>query len=166
MINRTAIALTAAIVLLTAGATMAADGDPAEAAAEAAAAAQAKMDAARADSMAAARQMQVGKVLLQRCAQCHGEGRPAAGVSLEWVDFPQSLINVRSSQVDTLFLVEPGSPDRSYLVWKLEGHEDIFGNRMPTGPKGLPEGQLLMVRHWIEELPEPAPADTSATKEQ
>jgi hypothetical protein len=116
-----------------------------------------------ADSLAAAREMEVGKLLVQRCAQCHGEGRPAAGLSLEWADFPGSLVGVGSTQVDTLLLVEPGSPDRSYLVWKLENHDGIRGNRMPTGPKPLPDGQIQMVRSWITALQAP-PADTTGAE--
>ena len=117
---------------------------------------------AEAESARAAREMEVGRLMVQRCAQCHGEGRPAAGLSLERVHFPQSMVGVASAQVDTLSLVEPGEPDRSYLVWKLEDRDGAVGSRMPIGPKPLPEAQIELVKGWIAALPqETAPADTA-----
>jgi len=117
--------------------------------------------AAAPDSVVAALEKEAGKLMLQRCSQCHGEGRPTAGLSLERAHFPGSLVGVPSAQVDSLLLVEPGAPDRSYLVWKLESHEGIVGSRMPSGPVSLPDEQVALIRRWIEVLP-PAVADTSA----
>ncbi|MBD3366870.1 MAG: hypothetical protein GF405_01695 [Candidatus Eisenbacteria bacterium] len=153
-----------AVVLLAAGALIVhAEGTGGDAPA-AVDAAPAEISQAAADSAAAAREMEVAKLMVQRCAQCHGEGRPAAGLSLERVDFPGSMVGVPSTQIDTLLLVEPGRPERSYLVWKLRGFDDITGSRMPMGPKPLPEGQIQLVDDWIEKLPEPAPQDTTEVR--
>jgi hypothetical protein len=45
--------------------------------------------------------------------------------------------------------VNPGDPDASYLVRKLEGAPGISGDRMPLG--GAPLGAALIadVRAWI-----------------
>jgi hypothetical protein len=60
------------------------------------------------------------------------------------------LVNVPSVEKPGLLRVNPGNPDSSYLVHKLEGRSDIVGARMPrgTGPF-LTEGQMLVIRRWI-----------------
>jgi hypothetical protein len=47
--------------------------------------------------------------------------------------------------------VDPGNPDRSYMVHKIEGRAGIVGRRMPfNGPPYLTDGQILIMRRWIE----------------
>ena len=47
--------------------------------------------------------------------------------------------------------VNPGSPDTSYMVHKLEGVPGIVGRRMPfNGPPYLTDGQIQIMRRWIE----------------
>ena len=45
--------------------------------------------------------------------------------------------------------VEPGDPDMSYLVWKIEGRSGIVGARMPLGGV-LPDENIQTIRDWIE----------------
>ncbi len=86
------------------------------------------------------------------CIQCHTSvGRaPSAGMDLTSAVSYSRLVNVASVEKPGLFRVNPGDPDASYLVHKLEGRADIVGARMPrgTGPF-LTEGQILVVRRWI-----------------
>jgi len=60
-----------------------------------------------------------------------------------------ALVGVRSAQRHDMLLVEPGRPDRSDLIRKLEGR-DIEGERMPQGREPLTEEEIDRVRRWIE----------------
>jgi hypothetical protein len=47
--------------------------------------------------------------------------------------------------------VKPGDPENSYLIHKMEGRSGIVGMKMPfNGPPFLTEGQILVVKRWIE----------------
>jgi hypothetical protein len=47
--------------------------------------------------------------------------------------------------------VKPGDPGNSYLIHKMEGRSGIVGMKMPfNGPPFLTEGQILVVKRWIE----------------
>ena len=60
-----------------------------------------------------------------------------------------SVVNVASLEVPTLDRVEPGDPDNSYLIRKLEGGPGITGSRMPFGGPFLDQPTIDMVRQWI-----------------
>jgi hypothetical protein len=87
------------------------------------------------------------------CTTCHtNQGRtPAGGLNL-LPDFSYAaLVNVASRAKPGAVLVIPGNPEGSYLVHKLEGAGGIAGGRMPrNGPPFLAEGQITIVRRWIE----------------
>jgi len=119
------------------------------------------------------------KVFSPTCAQgCHepgGEGVINTGISggtpldlSSTVDSFSSLVNVESTIDDicgatlTEFgaspcgdRVEPGEPDRSWLIVKLEGtHERIgreAGDRMPRSGPLLTQDEIDVIRQWIEE---------------
>lgn len=57
-----------------------------------------------------------------------------------------NIVNVSSRQSPTLDLVEPGDPDNSYLVRKVEGNGT--GSRMPLGG-ALSASQIQLLRDWI-----------------
>ncbi len=57
-------------------------------------------------------------------------------------------------EVPALFRVEPGNPDDSYLIRKLEGGPDIVGFQMPPtelGEAHLPQEEIDVIRQWITE---------------
>ena len=63
-----------------------------------------------------------------------------------------SIVNVSSSQVPTMDRVEPGDPDNSYLVHKIEGTAAGVGGmdtRMPLGMPVLSTTQINTIRAWI-----------------
>ncbi len=68
-------------------------------------------------------------------------------------------VNVRAFQVAGIDRIEPGNPDRSYLVRKIENAPGIAGTIMPQGCPGQPlNGALCLsaddiaaIRTWIEE---------------
>ena len=59
------------------------------------------------------------------------------------------LVNRASSEKPDLLRVNPGNPDESYLMHKLEGREGIVGGRMPLASKPFSEAALGLVRMWI-----------------
>lgn len=84
------------------------------------------------------------------CVSCHNGRNPFAPMSLQAATSYAVLVNVSSVERQELLRVNPGNPDASYLVHKLEGGPNILGARMPrgTGPF-LSEGQMLVIRQWI-----------------
>lgn len=88
------------------------------------------------------------------CVTCHSAvGRvPSAGLDLTAGNSYSRLVGVASVERPGVLRVEPGDPDSSYIVHKLEGGPNIVGARMPrgTGPY-LSDGQMLVIRRWITE---------------
>ncbi len=87
------------------------------------------------------------------CVNCHNARGSAftAGLDLSAGLSYARLVGVASAQRPALLRVAPGDPENSYLIHKLEGRQTITGIRMPrgTGPF-LTDGQMLVVRRWIE----------------
>jgi hypothetical protein len=60
-------------------------------------------------------------------------------------------VNVNATEIPSVKRVTPGDPDGSYMVHKIEGRPGIVGRRMPfNGPPYLTDGQILIMRRWIE----------------
>jgi hypothetical protein len=60
------------------------------------------------------------------------------------------IVDRASSERSTLDRIEPGDPERSYLVKKLRGDPDIAGSRMPLDrPGGLPQDQIDGIIAWV-----------------
>jgi hypothetical protein len=49
-----------------------------------------------------------------------------------------------------LFRIEPGDPDNSYLVRKVEGI-GIVASRMPLNDDPLTEGKIDLLRQWVSD---------------
>lgn len=87
------------------------------------------------------------------CVSCHTNvGRvPSGGMNLLHDVAYDQIVNVNSTQVPSLKRVNPGNPDASYMVHKIEGLPGIVGRRMPfNGPPYLTDGQIQIMRRWIE----------------
>lgn len=89
-------------------------------------------------------------IFTPRCSGCHtGSGAPQ-GLRLDTeqnsFDF---LVNQASGEMPSLMRVEPGDPDNSYLVMKIEGAPTITGGRMPLGGAALSSELINQVRDWI-----------------
>jgi hypothetical protein len=60
------------------------------------------------------------------------------------------LVNHPATENSTLDRVEPGFPERSYLIHKLRGDPSITGDRMPQdGPPYLSDEQIEGIAAWI-----------------
>ena len=88
----------------------------------------------------------------QACTNCHTDaGRtPPAGMVLRAGAAYNSLVGAASSGKPGAIRVIPGDPENSYLIHKLEGRADIAGTRMPRGNSFLTEGQILVIKRWIQ----------------
>jgi len=60
-----------------------------------------------------------------------------------------SIVGVPSVEDPSLFRVNPGDADASYLVRKIEGTAE-FGERMPRGGPPLPDATIAAIRAWID----------------
>ncbi len=78
---------------------------------------------------------------------CHAGGTPAAGLNLDSAASYTMLVGVQSSQDPGFMRVEPGDPDNSYLVQKLEGTASGGGSMPPSG--ALPQADIDTIRQWI-----------------
>ncbi len=83
------------------------------------------------------------------CTQCHAGASAPLGFSLEASVSYGNLVNVQSIEVPELVRVNPGQPDSSYIVWKVEGAQNIVGGRMPLGLSPLAPEEVQAVRDWI-----------------
>lgn len=84
------------------------------------------------------------------CVNCHNGRSAFVPLNLTPGVSYAALVNASSVERPGLLRVNPGNPDQSYLIHKLEGRSDIVGARMPrgTGPF-LSEGQILVIKRWI-----------------
>lgn len=89
-------------------------------------------------------------VFTPRCTDCHAGASAPEGLRLEEGLSHGMLVNVDSAQVPALKRVEPGNPDDSYLIHKLEGTASV-GGRMPLGGPFLSQETIDVIRQWITE---------------
>jgi hypothetical protein len=80
---------------------------------------------------------------------CHRGSDAPLGLDLSAGNARDNLVNVPSAEMPDLLRVQPGAPNSSYLVWKIEGRPDIVGERMPRGRPPLSEEQIQLIREWI-----------------
>ncbi|HVS15188.1 MAG TPA: SO2930 family diheme c-type cytochrome [Thermoanaerobaculia bacterium] len=102
------------------------------------------------------------------CAHCHNPAGPARTTSLDltFANTDPTLLGVYKSPVaagrgsgENLHDIEPGDPDRSILVYRLES--DDPGIMMPElGRALIDRAGIALIREWIAAMPDPfaAPA--------
>jgi mono/diheme cytochrome c family protein len=87
------------------------------------------------------------------CSSCHNPNGGAfrqVGLDLSTAGSYDSIVGVASREKPGLMRVAPGDAENSYLIHKLEGRTDIIGGRMPNRGPFLSDGQLAIIRRWIE----------------
>ncbi|MFQ5680096.1 MAG: hypothetical protein ACE5HP_11640 [Gemmatimonadota bacterium] len=84
------------------------------------------------------------------CTRCHTGAAAPLGLALDAGVARQNLVDVPSVEAPALKRVDPGKPDSSYVVWKIEGRAGITGGRMPLGLPPLSAAQIQAIRGWIE----------------
>lgn len=84
------------------------------------------------------------------CTNCHTGANAPRGLRLDSEENSYAfLVNRTADEIPNLMRVNPGKPDDSYLIKKLEGSADIVGARMPLGGPYLSQEQINQVRSWI-----------------
>jgi len=87
------------------------------------------------------------------CAQagCHVGASAQQGLMLDSVDNSfQDLVGIASTEAPSLLRVNPGNPDNSYLVHKIEGRSTIVGAQMPLNQPALSGPQIEAIRTWTQ----------------
>jgi hypothetical protein len=83
------------------------------------------------------------------CSKCHiGAGAPE-GLQLDAAHAYNALVGVPSVEEPSFLRVNPGNPDMSYMVLKIEGAPGIEGGQMPLGETPLPQATIDAIRQWI-----------------
>ena len=92
------------------------------------------------------------EIFSQKCIGCHnGGGTRLPGImNLTDGNSYASLVGVASIERPALQRVNPGDPENSYIIHKLEGRAGITGARMPFNGTPLTDGQILVIKRWIE----------------
>ena len=87
------------------------------------------------------------------CTSCHAGATAPLGLRLDAANSFALLVGVNSTQEPSLQRVDPGNPNVSYLINKLEGSLSgggaVTGGRMPLGGTALPQADIDVVRQWI-----------------
>jgi hypothetical protein len=79
---------------------------------------------------------------------CHSGGAPAGGMNLEDGQAFNNIVNVASQGNPAMDRVEPGDPDNSYLVLRIEGS---VAPQMPLGGAALSQALIDDIREWISD---------------
>jgi cytochrome c553 len=96
-------------------------------------------------------QRDIAPLLKVRCAACHLTGEEAGGMALHPRAAYRTLVGVKSAG-SPLLRVQPGAPDASYLLRKLEGTQVEAGGggmRMPMDGEALSAAEIQTIRAWI-----------------
>jgi len=84
------------------------------------------------------------------CISCHSTGGAAGGLDLE-TDAHSALVDVESAGNPGVLRVNPGDAEGSLLFRKASATQaDDEGGAMPPGSEGLGQGDLDLLRAWIE----------------
>jgi hypothetical protein len=97
------------------------------------------------------------------CTQCHIGANAPQGLRLDAANSYAMLVNVASNEVPSLLRVNPGNPDQSYIVHKIQGNAAV-GGRMPLGQAALPQDRIDLIRSWIAAGAPPPPAASANLK--
>jgi hypothetical protein len=83
------------------------------------------------------------------CSKCHIGPSAPEGLQLDAAHAYDDLVGVPSVEEPNLERVNPGNPDLSYMVLKIEGAAGIEGAQMPFGETPLPQSTIDAIRQWI-----------------
>ena len=100
------------------------------------------------------------------CTRCHAGANAPEGLQLDAAHSYAMLVNVSSAEVGSLLRVDPGNPDASYLILKLQGSNGIVGQQMPLNGPYLSQATIEVIRQWITDGAAPAASDTSPGEDE
>jgi methionine-rich copper-binding protein CopC len=83
------------------------------------------------------------------CSKCHiGAGAPE-GLQLDAAHAYNALVGVPSVEEPSFLRVNPGNPDSSYMILKIEGAMGIEGGQMPLNLPPLLPNVMAAIRQWV-----------------
>jgi mono/diheme cytochrome c family protein len=96
----------------------------------------------------------VQPIFTANCAtsSCHIGATAPAGMDLSQGQAYANIVNVASAELTTMLRVDPGQPDSSYLVHKIQGTHLTVGGiraRMPLNKPPLSDQDIARVRAWV-----------------
>jgi hypothetical protein len=83
------------------------------------------------------------------CSKCHIGASAPEGLQLDAAHSYNLLVGVPSAERPDLLRVNPGNPDASYMVQKIENAPGIIGGQMPLMETPLPQATIDAIRQWI-----------------
>ena len=78
---------------------------------------------------------------------CHSGAMPAASLNLDAANSYAQLVGIAATQDNAVQRVNPGNPNASYLITKLEG-PGVVGEQMPPGSP-MDQSDIDTIRQWI-----------------
>ena len=81
---------------------------------------------------------------------CHISAVAPQGLQLDVANSYANLVGVMSSEDPAFLRVNPGNPDASYIIQKLEGTASA-GGQMPLGRTPLSASTIATMRQWISD---------------
>ena len=96
------------------------------------------------------------------CSKCHIGASAPEGLQLDAAHAYNALVGVPSVEEPNFLRVDPGNPDESYMVLKIEGAPGIEGGQMPLGETPLPQATIDAIRQWITNGAPNVPAAAAA----
>jgi hypothetical protein len=90
------------------------------------------------------------RVFTPVCTGCHAGAAAPLGLRLDEGSSYALLVNASSVEVPALLRVQPGNPDASYLIQKLEGTAAV-GSRMTLNAPPVPASTIAVIRQWISD---------------
>ncbi|MBT8399375.1 MAG: hypothetical protein KJO98_02765, partial [Rhodothermia bacterium] len=96
----------------------------------------------------------VSELFEQTCARagCHAGPVAQMDLFLTSSQFYASTVDVPSTERPDLKRVDPGNPEESYLMMKVNGSPDIVGLPMPMTGEKLSEDEIQLIEDWIRSL--------------
>ena len=96
----------------------------------------------------------VQKIFHRSCGVvgCHQGRFPKMALNLETPEGTAGTIGASSTERPELKLVEPGDPEKSYILLKIRGDRSVSGSRMPKSRDPLRPEEIQAVRDWITAL--------------
>ena len=92
------------------------------------------------------------QIFTPTCAKagCHAASAASGEMVLEAGQAYGQIVNRPAVGNSSLDRIEPGDPERSYLIKKLRGDPDITGERMPQdNPGSLTQEQMDGIVGWV-----------------
>jgi PKD repeat protein len=96
--------------------------------------------------------LQIQPIFSANCVACHTElATNSGGLDLDPGDSHGELVDQESAEAPGVKLVEPGSPERSYLMEKINATTPQVGTSMRPGDP-MPASDRALIRDWIRQL--------------